>query len=168
MAAISGGWMELGEHIKMTDAITTSREIAKWLDSLDIHIEVDEFAPVVCECKVTDYAEKEEKTCFLVKTKRDANDKFLTGLGGLTEIETKILCPFFGSADNSLKALRAWCRYMKEKQGQEVELVYGLSRAIHWWVAPFSDLAEQDYFGAGKTDGEALLALLVKLKEASK
>lgn len=133
--------MDLGEYIKMTD-IKTSREISKWLDDEGITFEVDEFAPVVWK----------------------------NNYGGIVDVlanvkKARILCPFFGpgGADNCLKALRAWC----EKRGKE--LVYGLTNYdIHWWIAPFDDQAEQEYFGSGKTDGIALHDLLYKLRGENK
>lgn len=117
------------------DDITKSREIWAWLKAQGITFEVDEYAPVVVRFLKSRYSVE-------LRVNAEAN-------------EDVILCPFFGSADNSLKALRAWCK----KHDKCLEM-----HGIHWWIRnPIGNALGPD--AEGKTDGEALLALLVKLME---
>lgn len=158
----------------MTDYKKTSREIDAGLKAQGITIEVDEFAPCIMECPECKAAAvciprgnplspgiacrntKHRQPCFYI-----------------------IVCPFFGpgGADNSLKALRAYCK--------KYDCYLAIEDAPHEvakWLLISEETVEVDgdpqeppqpepalcLDSEGKTDGEALRDLLYKLMEEKK
>lgn len=80
------------------------------------------------------------------------------------EAKDPAICPYYPSASNSLKALRAWMYNNPLHQ-----LVYGVGmHRIHWWIAPSDDSGRDLFLGKGKTDDEALFNLLKAVKEQEK
>ena len=150
------------------DDIASSIKLSEWLDSLDIHIEVDKHAPVVVFQTHTDAegrttADGED----VLLKKATEEDEPPDGYGGYWLFE--YICPYFGpgGADNSLKALTEWC---VKNEG------HALRRAergaiVEWWIEtlPVPHSGPSGVFvSEGKTDGIALRTLLCKLMEEMK
>lgn len=149
------------------DYIASSIKISEWLESLDIHIEVDRYAPYV-------------KAIGEGGTTQGVFPAYLLGYYNNrgTWIELENICPYFGpgGADNLLKALRAWVEYMNEQA--EGDRVYDLTSSDNlcgetsygiWVIDTTTD--ETGYGPRSKyapSDGIALHDLLCKLMEETK
>ncbi len=137
------------------DFMKSSQKIGAWLKAQGITFEVDEFAPVIWSGDMGQ---------LLVSTRHDAINAIykINEERGEFDCEGKIICPFFGpgGADNSLKALTAWC----EKKG------YVLERPTYYKYIAWAIWHRRVclFICKGKTDGIALHDLLEKLMEEKK
>ena len=156
----------------MADYMKSSREMSEWLKSQGITIEVDEYAPVVMECP----------ECKRAAISIPRGNPLSPGLACHNQAHRQpcyyiIVCPFFGpgGADNSVKALRAWC----EKYGCYLVLEDKKDDVITWLLIsedtvdvggnhlePPQPEPALLLEGKGKTDGIALHDLLENLMEA--
>lgn len=141
----------------MPDYIAPSLKLSEWLKEQGITFEVDEHAPVVW--------------------KDGFGATFVSVLGEV--VTSQIVCPFFGpgGADNSAKALRAWC----EKNNCYLALEDTKDGIVKWLLisedtvevggTPMEPPEMEPAIlieGKGKTDGEALRDLLENLMEEKK
>lgn len=137
----------------MPDYIQGSIDITAWLKKQGIEIEVDENTPVVSRWTL------ESTPLYQVYTRRHTARYFYYDY----------ICPYFGPGGegNCLKALRAWAKKNKytlvSAQGDDGDIEWLLHCCEkHSHAFAHSPIGRCRY---GKTDGEVLPALLIKLKE---